>query len=77
MHVNINCMVMTRALVNFSPWLRICSWLELRGKWMVSYVPQVREEQMVSKDLSLCACVCGSAPDCGCMVDGSNAVVAS
>ena len=25
--------------------LRICSWPELRGKWMVSYVPQVREEQ--------------------------------
>ena len=27
-----NCTVMTRALVNFSPWMRICSWLELRGK---------------------------------------------
>ena len=40
-------MVMTRTLVNFSPWLRICSWLELRGKQMVSYVSQVREEQMV------------------------------
>ena len=40
-------MVMTPALVNFSPWLRICSWLELRGKGMVSYVPQMREEQMV------------------------------
>ena len=26
-----NCMVMTHALVNFSPWLRIYSWLELRG----------------------------------------------
>ena len=25
-------MVMTRALVNFSPWMRICNWLELRGK---------------------------------------------
>ena len=47
LHVNKNCMVMTRALVNFSSWLRICSWLELRGKEMVSYVPQVREEQMV------------------------------
>ena len=29
------------------------------------------------KDLSLCVCVCGSAHDCGCMVDGSNAMVAS
>ena len=29
------------------------------------------------KDLSLCACVCGSAHDCGCVVDGSNAMVAS
>ena len=34
-------------IVNFSPWLRICSWLELRGEWIVSYVPKVREEQMV------------------------------
>ena len=25
-----NCMVMTHAL--YSPWLRICRWLELRGK---------------------------------------------
>ena len=48
MHVNKNCTVMTHALVNFSPWLRICSWLELRGKRIVSYVRQVREEQMVS-----------------------------
>ena len=37
---------MTRALVNFSPGLRIHSWLELRGKWMVSYAPQVREKQI-------------------------------
>ena len=29
------------------------------------------------KDLSVCACVCGSAHDCWCMVDGSNAMVAS
>ena len=42
-----NYTVMTHALVSFSPWLRLCSWLELRGKRMVSYVPQVREEQMV------------------------------
>ena len=28
------------------------------------------------KDLSLCACIFGSAHDCGCMVDGRNAVVA-
>ena len=47
MRVNKNCMVMTSALVNFIPWLRICSWLELRGKWTVSSVLQVREEQMV------------------------------
>ena len=46
MYVNKNCSVMTHALVNFSPWLTIYR-LELRGKWMVSYVPQVREEQMV------------------------------
>ena len=36
----------TRFYLN-SPWLRICSWLELRGKGLVSYIPQVREEQMV------------------------------
>ena len=29
------------------------------------------------KDLPLCARVCGSAHDCGCVVDGSNAMVAS
>ena len=52
-----NCKVMTCALVNFSPWLRICSWLELRDKWMVSYVPQVREEQMVRICLYLHVCV--------------------
>ena len=47
MHVSKNFMVMTRALVNFSSWLKICSWLKLKGKGMVSYVPQVREKQMV------------------------------
>ena len=31
-YVNKNCTAMTCALVNFSPWLSICSWLELRGK---------------------------------------------
>ena len=29
------------------------------------------------KDFSVCACVCGSTHDCGCMVNGSNAMVAS
>ena len=28
------------------------------------------------KDLPVCACVYGSAHDCGCVVDGSNAMVA-
>ena len=32
---------------------------------MVSYIPQVREEQMVS--------IC-SAHGCGCMIDGSGAI---
>ena len=27
------------------------------------------------KDWSVCACVCGSTHDCGCMVDGSNAML--
>ena len=39
---------------------------------MVSCVPQVKEEQM-----PVCICMCGSAHDCGCVVDGSNAMVAS
>ena len=52
-----NSTVMTHALVNFSPWLRICSWLELRGKQMVSYVSQVREEQMVRICLYIHVCV--------------------
>ena len=29
------------------------------------------------KDLSVCTCMCGFAHDCGCVVDGSNAMVAS
>ena len=29
------------------------------------------------KDLPVCACVCGSAHDCGCVVDGNSAMVAS
>ena len=41
MHINKNCMVLARALVNVS------SWLELRGKGLVSYVPQLREDHMV------------------------------
>ena len=28
------------------------------------------------KDLPVCTCMCGSAHDCGCVVDGSNAMVA-
>ena len=35
---------------------------------MVSYVPQVREEQMVR--ICLYVCMCGSTHDCGCVVDG-------
>ena len=29
-----------------------------------------------SKDLPVCTCMCGSADDCGCVVDGSNAMAA-
>ena len=29
------------------------------------------------KDLSLCACMCGSTYEYGCVVDGINAMVAS
>ena len=29
------------------------------------------------KDLPVCTCMCGSTHDCGCVVDGSNAMVAS
>ena len=29
------------------------------------------------KDLPVRACVCGSAHDCGCVVDGNNDIVAS
>ena len=43
---------------------------------MVTYVPQVREEQMVKICLYVCICMCGSAHDCGCMVDGSSAMAA-
>ena len=28
------------------------------------------------KDLPVCICMCGSAHDCGCVVDGSNAMAA-
>ena len=58
MHVNKSCTVMTRALVNFSPWLRISSWLELRGKQMVSYVCSSGEGGTGGKDLPVCTCTC-------------------
>lgn len=37
-------------LVHLSPWPGICSWLELKGKCMVSCVPQVLEEP-------ICVCI--------------------
>ena len=44
---------------------------------MVSYVPQVREEQMVRICLHVHVhCMGGSAHDCGYVVDGSSAIVA-
>ena len=43
---------------------------------MVSYVPQVREEQRLRICL-MCMCVRGSTHDCGCVVDGSMHIVAS
>ena len=61
-------MVMTHALVNFSPQLKICSWLELKGKWMIS------TSGMGGRDNKSLA---GSAHDCGCVVDGSGAMAAS
>ena len=51
-------------------------WLELRGK-MDGKVCSSGEGGTDGKDLPVCACVCGSAHDCGCVVDGSNAMVAS
>ena len=72
MRVNKNCMMITPALVNFSPWLRICSWLQTDGKLCSS-----GEGGTDSKDLPVCICMCGSAHDCGCAVDGSNAKTAS
>ena len=59
-HTNKNCTVMTHALV------------ELKGKWMVRHVPQVREEQMLM--ICLYVLMCGSADDCGCVDNGSSAV---
>ena len=63
--INKDCKVCS--LIN-SPWLRFCSWLELRGKQRVCYVPQVMEEQIVD----LPVCMCGFATDCGCIVGGSG-----
>ena len=39
---------------------------------MVSYVPQVREEQY----LPVWVCMCGSTHVCGCVVDGNSAMAA-
>ena len=68
-------MVMTHALVNcnFSPWLRICSWLESTGKWLLC---SSGEGGTDGKDLPVCICMRGSTHDCGCVVDGSNAIAA-
>ena len=60
-------MVMACALVNFSPWLSICSWLELRGKWLSSS----GEGGTDGKNLPVFICMCGSAHDCGCVIDCS------
>ena len=78
MHVNKNCMVnlMTHALVNFSPWLRIYSWLELRGQ-KDGKLCSLGEGEADGKDWPVCACMCDSVHDCGCVVNGSNAMVAS
>ena len=68
-------MVMTHALVNFSPWLRIFSWLEFRGKRIVSLCSSGKGGTN-GKHLPVRTCMCGAAHDCGCVVDGSNAMVA-
>ena len=70
MRVNKNCTVMTRALVNFSP-------LQLAG------LEGQRDGKLCSSgeggtdgnDLPVHTCMCGSAHDCGCVVNGSNAMV--
>ena len=72
MRINKNCMVMTRALVNFSLWLRICSWLELTDGKLCSSCKGGTD----GKDLPVCTCMCDSAHDCGCMVDGSSGMAA-
>ena len=41
---------------------------------MVSYVPSKGGTD--GKDLPVCTCMCGSTHDCGCVVDGSNTVIA-
>ena len=73
MHINKNCMVMICALVNFSPWLRICSWLELRGNADVKLCSS-GEGGTDSKALPVRTFMCDSDNDCWCMVDGSNAL---
>ena len=35
------------------------------------------EEGTHGKDLPVCTCMCGSAHDCGCVVNGSSAMAAS
>ena len=69
---------MTLALVNFSPWLRICSWQELRaneghadGKLRSS-----GEGGTDGKNLPVGTCMCGSVHDCLCVVNGNNDMVA-
>ena len=70
MYVNKSCTVMTCALVN-SHLLRICSWIELRGKLCSS-----GEEGKDGKDIPVCTCMCGSTNEGGCVVDGSGAMEA-
>ena len=44
---------------------------------MISYVPQVRAEQMVRICLYVHVCVYGSTNDCVCVVNGSSAMASS
>ena len=68
----------TYALINFSPWLHEDLWLAgVEGQTDGKYACSSGEGGTDGKDLPMRTCICGSAHDCGCMVDGSNVMVAS
>ena len=48
----------------------------VEGQWMVAKLYSSGEGGTDGKNLPVCTCMCGSAHDCGCVVNDSGAMAA-